>query len=119
VVFEKAGAKESLFQLLGRCGLLALLGPGEHAGEIAGKLATLHIPTFIVSSPGAEASGGENLKDIFGDFARLYGAQGPFLYLIRPDGHVGLFQRRMERRSLAAYLEKIRAPDAVEKSFAS
>ena len=119
VVFEKAGEKESLFQLLGRWGLLALLGSGEHAGEIAGKLATLHIPAFIVSSSGAEAPGGENLKDIYGDFARLYGARGPFLYLIRPDGHVGLFQSRMEPRSLAAYLRKIRAPDAVEKSFVS
>lgn len=108
VVFEKAGKKESLFHLIGRCGMIALLGPGEHAVEIAGKLGALHIPAFIVSPNGADVPGSENLKDLYGDFARLYGAQGPFLYLIRPDGHVGLFQKRMEQRSLAAYLKKIR-----------
>ncbi len=111
VVFEKAGEKESLFHLIGRCGLLALLGPGEHAQEIAGKLATLHIPAFIVSPNGADLPGGENLKDLYGDFARLYGARGSFLYLIRPDGHVGLFQRRMDATSLASYLKKIRGSD--------
>jgi 2-polyprenyl-6-methoxyphenol hydroxylase-like FAD-dependent oxidoreductase len=108
VVFEKAGEAESLFHLIGRCGMIALLGPGEHAEEITGKLATLHIPAFIVSPNGADSVADGNLKDINGDFARLYGAQGSFLYLIRPDGHVGLFQRRMEPRSLAAYLKKIR-----------
>jgi 2-polyprenyl-6-methoxyphenol hydroxylase-like FAD-dependent oxidoreductase len=118
VVFEKAGEKESLFRLIGRCGMIALLGSGEHAEEIAGKLAALHIPAFIVSPNGADVAAAENLKDLYGDFARLYGAQGPFLYLIRPDGHVGLFQRRMEPRSLAAYLKAIRSSETVEKSFA-
>jgi 2-polyprenyl-6-methoxyphenol hydroxylase-like FAD-dependent oxidoreductase len=119
VAFEKAREKESLFHLIGRCGMIALLGPGEHAEEIAGKLATLHIPAFIVSANSAGAAADGNLKDLYGDFARLYGARGPFLYLIRPDGHVGLFQRRMEHRSLTAYLEKIRPSKAVKESFAS
>ena len=113
VVFEKAGERVSLFQLIGSCGMIALLGPGENGQEIAGALAAWHIQAFIVSPNGAEC-----VQDIYGDFARLYGAQGPFLYLIRPDGHVALFQRRMEPRSLAAYLKKIRTPEAVEESFA-
>jgi hypothetical protein len=48
----------------------------------------------------------------------LYGAQGPFLYLFRPDGHVALFQRQAEAGALATYLKKIRAAEAVEKAFA-
>jgi 2-polyprenyl-6-methoxyphenol hydroxylase-like FAD-dependent oxidoreductase len=111
VVFEKAGERVSLFQLIGRCGMIALLGPGENGQEIAGALVALHIQAFIVSPNGAEMPRAECVQDIYGDFARLYGAQGPFLYLIRPDGHVALFQRRMEPRSLAAYLKKIRGPD--------
>jgi hypothetical protein len=117
VLFEKAGERESLFHLIGRCGTIALLGRGEQAEEIAGKLATLHIPAFIVSPNGAPAAADGKLRDLYGDFARLYGARGPFLYLIRPDGHVGLFQRRMNARSLSGYLEKIRPSKTVEKSF--
>ena len=111
VVFEKAGETVSLFQLIRRSGMIALLGPGEQAEEIAIKLATLHILAFIVSLDCAAASVGGNLQDKYGDFARLYGAQGPFLYLIRPDGHVGLFQRRVDAGSLAAYLKKVRGPN--------
>ena len=97
--------------------MIALLGTGEHAEEIAGQLATLHIPAFIVSPNGAEMPTGKRLGDLYGDFARLYGARGPFLYLMRPDGHVGLFQRRAEKRELAKYLKKIRAPEVVEETF--
>jgi 2-polyprenyl-6-methoxyphenol hydroxylase-like FAD-dependent oxidoreductase len=118
VVFGKAGEEVSLFQLIRRGGMIALLGPGDHAEEIAGKLATLHILAFVVSPSGAGALIGGNLQDRYGDFARLYGARGSFLYLIRPDGHVALFQRRAEPRELAAYLQKIRGPEVVEKSFA-
>ena len=111
VVFEKAGEKVSLFELIRRGGMIALLGPGEHAEEIASKLAALHIVAFIVSPDGADVAACENLQDLYGDFARLYRARGPFLYLIRPDGHVGLCQRRMNASSLAGYLKKIRARD--------
>ena len=118
IVFERGGGKISLFELIGGCGMIALLGPGENGQEIAGALAALHIQAFIVSPHGAEEPRAEYVRDVYGDFARLYGAQGPFLYLIRPDGHVALFQRRMEPRSLAAYLKRIRSPEAVEESFA-
>jgi 2-polyprenyl-6-methoxyphenol hydroxylase-like FAD-dependent oxidoreductase len=111
VVFEKGEEKVSLFQLIRRGGMIALLGPGKHAEEIASKLATLHILAFIVFPDAGGASIGGNLHDSYGDFARLYGARGSFLYLIRPDGHVALFQRRAEPRELATYLRKIRGPE--------
>ena len=97
--------------------MIALLGQSENGQEMISALAALHIRPFIVTPKGAEKPGAEWLEDLYGDFARLYGAQGPFLYLIRPDGHVALFQRRAEARQLAAYLKKIRAPEAVEKVF--
>lgn len=117
VLFEKAGEKVSLFQLIGSGGMIALLGPGENSREIAGALAALHIRAFIIFPNGAEMPPAECLEDLYGDFARLYGAQGPFLYLIRPDGHVALFQRRAEANELARYLKKIRAPEVIEKNF--
>jgi 2-polyprenyl-6-methoxyphenol hydroxylase-like FAD-dependent oxidoreductase len=118
VVFEKAGEKVSLFQLIGSCGMIALLGRSENNHESAGALVALGVRPFIVSPKDAEMPPAECLEDHYGDFARLYGAQGPFLYLIRPDGHVALFQRRAEAHSLAAYLKKIRASAAVAKVFA-
>jgi hypothetical protein len=117
VVFEKAGEKVSLFQLVRRGGMIALLGPGEHSEEIASKLAAMHILAFVVSPDGADMAAGENFKDLYGDFARLYGARGPFLYLIRPDGHVGLFQRQAEISELSRYLKKIRPPEVIEENF--
>lgn len=117
VVFEKAGEKVSLFQLIGSCGMVALLGAGAMSQENAGALVALGVRPFIVSPKDAEMPPAGCLEDLYGDFARLYGAQGPFLYLIRPDGHVALFQRRAEARSLAAYLKKIRGPEIVARIF--
>lgn len=120
VVFQKAGGGEkvSLFQLIGSCGMIALLGPGENVGKMAGALAALGIRPFLIARNGTAPPPAECLEDLHEDFARLYGGQGPFLYLIRPDGHVALFQRRAEAAALATYLTKIRPPDAVEESFA-
>jgi hypothetical protein len=118
VVFGKNGEKVSLFQLIGGCGMIALLGRRESNPEISGALGALCIRSFIVFPEGAEKQSTESLEDIHGDFARLYGARGPFLYLIRPDGHVALFQRGAEAKELARYLKKIRASESVEKSFA-
>ena len=44
------------------------------------------------------------LRDAHGDFRRLYGMAGDFLCLIRPDDHVGLFQRPINEASLDDYL---------------
>ncbi len=45
------------------------------------------------------------LFDIDGEFATLYGMIGEFLCLIRPDDHVGLFQRPIDEERLAGYLK--------------
>jgi len=118
VVFKRGGDKVSLFQLLGSFGTLALFGPGQNSHRISAALAALHIRSFIVSTQSAGTLPDEYLEDLYSDFARLYGAQGPFLYLIRPDGHIAMFQRQAEASALIDYLKKIRAAEAVDKAFA-
>ena len=118
VVFKRGDDKVSLFQLIGKFGMLALFGPGQNSHQISAALATLHIRSFIVSTQSAGTLPDQYLEDVYSDFARFYGAQGPFVYLIRPDGHVALFQRQAEASALMAYLKKIRATEAVEKAFA-
>ena len=109
VLFADKGARVSLFELLGKFGTIALLGPSPTNQNVTESLGALGIRAFILA-PG-------HLEDVHSDFARLYGAQSSFLYLLRPDGHVGLFQRKVEPASLAAYLKKVREPDAVEAAF--
>ena len=109
VLFQNAGRNASLFELLGEFGLIALLGPGETNQAMLESLARLGIRAFIVAP--------SHLADVHSDFARLYGARGSFLYLIRPDGHVGLFQREAKPALLANYLKRIRSQSAVEKAF--
>lgn len=114
VAFLQDGKKITMFQLLGSYGMIALLGRSENNREVMSALAALHIRSFFVSPQKAET---QSLEDYCGDFTRIYGVEGQFLYLIRPDGHVALFQRRMEIRPLATYLKKIRRAEDVEKAF--
>jgi hypothetical protein len=125
VLFSDArtGAQTSVFALLGRCRPVALIGPGAHtagAGErLTAALDHLGIETFLVLPEGAQPRGdGDFLIDTTGEFRRLYGARGEFLYLIRPDGYVGLFQRPIDERALRAYLAQLFAAGAVEAAFA-
>jgi FAD binding domain len=107
VVFANAETRVSLFELLGKFGWVALLGRAGNNPPIIGLLGRLNIHAFVVSDKG-------DLRDVYSDFFRLYGVTGPFLYLIRPDGHIGLFQGEANPKSLARYLQKLRAADAIE-----
>jgi 2-polyprenyl-6-methoxyphenol hydroxylase-like FAD-dependent oxidoreductase len=111
VVFANAEGKVSLFELLREFGWVALLGRAGNNHSIIDQLGRLHIRGLAVADEG-------DLRDVYSDFFRLYGARGPFLYLIRPDGHVGLFQGEANPKTLARYLQKIRGVDAVAKAFA-
>jgi len=90
--------------------MIALLGPAPNSQSLADRLEALRIRAFVVA-PG-------QLEDVYSDFARLYGATTQFLWLIRPDGHVALFQAEADSLSLASYLKRIRAAGAVDKAFA-
>ena len=107
VVFRNEGRNISLFELLGRFGFVALLGPAENNQLIIGLLRAVNIRAFVVGL-------GRELEDLYSDFGRLYGAKDAFLYLIRPDAHVGLFQREADPDSLREYLKKIRGLGTAE-----
>ncbi|MBI3461923.1 MAG: hypothetical protein HY000_02545 [Planctomycetes bacterium] len=55
------------------------------------------------------------LVDVHGDFRRLYGLTGEFLCLIRPDDHVGLLQRPVDRSALWNYLRQLCPPALVDQ----
>ena len=109
VVFAVGGAKVSLFELLRKFGAIALLRPGGDTSQIVRALAALRIHFFLLAQ-------GE-LEDVHSDFARFYGGRGPVLWLIRPDGHIGLFQSPGDPQALATWLRKIRDPEEVAKVF--
>ena len=125
VVFEDpaTGGRTSLFRLLGRCGLLALVGPGRRGDgrtyRIVESLARLGVDAFALTpSAGVPLPDGMAcLTDVHGDFRRLYGARGEFVYLIRPDGHVGLFQCPINEDALKTYLARLRPAAEIDLAF--
>ena len=131
VVFRDAatGEETTLFERLGRSRPIALFGvdAGLDAGEAGGPpprirrsmeaLGCLGIDCSLVLSEEARRHGGETLIDTGAEFRRLYGVGGEFLYLIRPDGYVGLFQRPVDERALQAYAAKLFGTNAVDGAF--
>ncbi len=113
----------ALFALLSRSQLFALIGPGtqpEKVARLTKALGCLGIACFQVLTESAQpAQGAAGLIDVTGDFGRLYGARGEFLYLIRPDGYAGLFQRPIDERALRTYLTKLFMADALQNAFAA
>ena len=103
--------------------VFALIGPGgppEKITQLSQALGRLGIACFQVLPKAAHVSNDlAGLIDITGDFGRLYGARGEFLYLIRPDGYAGLFQRPIDARALRSYLTKLFMADALEAAFAA
>jgi 2-polyprenyl-6-methoxyphenol hydroxylase-like FAD-dependent oxidoreductase len=119
VVFEDpaTGERLSLFRLLGRCRLLGLVAADRP--RLIEALARLGVDAFAVTPAGGGRVLGDVpiLADVHGDFRRLYGARGEFLYLIRPDGHVGLFQCPINEDALKRYLVRFRQEGSVDRAF--
>jgi 2-polyprenyl-6-methoxyphenol hydroxylase-like FAD-dependent oxidoreductase len=111
VAFGSSDGEVTLFELLRRFGWIAFLGHAVNNQQIAYSLGQLNVCPFVVSVNG-------DLQDTYSDFARLYGARNSFLYLVRPDGHIGLFQPEPDTKGLASYLKKIRAEKSVNAAFA-
>jgi 2-polyprenyl-6-methoxyphenol hydroxylase-like FAD-dependent oxidoreductase len=125
VLFRDARTNEqtSLFALISRSQVFALIGPGgqpEKITQLSQALGHLGIACFQVLPKAAHVANDlAGLIDVTGDFGRLYGARGEFLYLIRPDGYAGLFQRPIDERALRSYLTKLFTADTLQDAFAT
>ena len=113
------GKQTSLFEHLGRSRPFVLFGDVEPPARIKNALNLLCVDSFQIMPQSSRRSERDGLIDTTGDFRRLYGAKGEFLYLIRPDGYVGLFQRPIDERGLQAYLSKLFIAEEVESAFAT
>lgn len=101
------GAVTTLFRLLEPLRPVALIGtePATDAAAVERLLARLAEADVAGYVLGPLAAGHpRGLGDVHGDFKRFYGMTGEFLCLIRPDDHIGLFQRPIRPDRLEEYL---------------
>jgi 2-polyprenyl-6-methoxyphenol hydroxylase-like FAD-dependent oxidoreductase len=121
IVFSNAAdQRTSLFECLAKGRLVALVGSPncpDHVNRVLGALRRLGVESFLLGSNRRMPPTANRLIDVHGDFQRIFGAKGEFLYLIRPDGHVGLFQRPINERALQEYLLKLYPASAVAEGF--
>jgi 4,5-epoxidase len=105
VAFRKPGGElTTLFRLLEPLRPVALIGITPETDLVRlDRLLTLLDEHDI----DAHVLGPTGLSDVHGDFQRLYGMTGEFLCLIRPDDHIGLFQRPIREENLRAYLAQL------------
>jgi 4,5-epoxidase len=114
VAFRTAGGeKTTLFRLLGSMQPVALIGAGRLDAERVRKVLDLldrhDVAAYVVTEPGDQRWRAEprRLVDVHGDFRRRYGMTGEFVCLVRPDDHVGLFQRPIDEVGMEEYLEQM------------
>lgn len=101
----------TLFELLQPMKPIAFIAASVADAERARTRAALHeadVSCYAIVSHGNDVTREPNsLIDLHGDFRRLYGMDGSFLCLIRPDDHIGLFQRPIDFTQLERYLWRI------------
>jgi 4,5-epoxidase len=109
----------TIFELLQGLRPLVLLRAAPHDEDaIVDACEGLAARAFAIADADAGDLRPWALTDSTGDFRRLYGAPKEFLWLIRPDGHVGLYLPSADRHALGRYLRLICAPAAVEEAIA-
>lgn len=90
-------------------------GPAEAWADGSGAPG---LPTVALLAREAAADAGAGLpvpgyRDAAGEFARLYGTDGPTGFLVRPDGYLGArFPLPGTAAALSGYLAALSAPDA-------
>ncbi len=127
IAFHRAATREptTLFRLLQGMRPVVFLGSDPRwtdpvkRDHLLESLGQLNIEAYLLIAP--EEAGREPhprcLIDTHGEFRRLYGMSGEFLCLIRPDDHIGLFQRPIRLDRLQSYLKNICAPASVAQAF--
>lgn len=94
--FDAARGKDAPTLML----IPACLASQVLARKAALPLAKAKIETHILAVASNEMPlESDCLIDLHGDFVRLYGMRGQFLCLVRPDDHIGLFQRPVNHKA--------------------
>jgi 4,5-epoxidase len=127
VSFRIAGNSDqtTLFRCLESMRPVALIAPPPHAdasllSRLCKALGSLDIDGYLVvlsSGRSIQAPELRCLVDHHGSLGKLYGMRAEGLCLIRPDGHVGLFQRPVRLHRLRDYLAAICADDALARAW--
>jgi hypothetical protein len=117
------GRKTTLLELLQPQRPVVLLGaeiPPEQAQRLLDWLDELEIDGYVVAAADDARWIGQRraLLDRHGDLRRIYGMQGRRLCLVRPDGHLGLVQRRLDEESLRRYLAELCPEQALREEHA-
>ena len=104
-----SGEKVTLFELLGPLRPVVLLSEGSLSVELLRELRGRDVEIRVIAAPKSGSLGVNPncLEDVHGSFRAIYGMKGDFLCLIRPDGHIGLFQQKIDLASLRSYLDLI------------
>jgi hypothetical protein len=109
--YDSSSSKiRTLFELLRPFQPLALVGLDSNGNptrvdRLRRLLRTAGIDMHLVADQNANAiSSTQHLIDIYGDFAWLYGMDGDFFCLVRPDDHIGLFQRPIDEGAITHYI---------------
>jgi 2-polyprenyl-6-methoxyphenol hydroxylase-like FAD-dependent oxidoreductase len=105
----------SLFGLLGGSRFVALLIGGASSALPRG-LTQLSIEVRIVALS-TDAAAAHDLIDAQGDFRRLYGARDGELWLIRPDGYVGLCCSARRIDIVKDYLTQLWSTESIAAAF--
>jgi 2-polyprenyl-6-methoxyphenol hydroxylase-like FAD-dependent oxidoreductase len=123
VAFRKAdsGEQTTLFELLQPMRPVALIGSESLSADpyrltrLIATLARFDINAYLLASPEEQPAptNPRCLIDVHGDFRKMYGMTGQFLCLIRPDDHIGLFQRPINEPALDDYLAHLGAPEVL------
>jgi 2-polyprenyl-6-methoxyphenol hydroxylase-like FAD-dependent oxidoreductase len=124
VAFLRGDSKRitTLFQLLQGVRPVVLIGQGKIGptppllDNLLCSFEKLDVPAYVLAPADVRLTLKQRvyLSDIHGDFRELYGLDGEFLCLIRPDGHLGLIQQPLQIVSLKKYLRQICPEEMVE-----
>jgi hypothetical protein len=100
------GTNVTLFELLKPLRPIVLISEKSLSLELLNELRGRNLDIRIIASHDDTSPGIKPncLEDIHGSFQAIYGMSDEFLCLIRPDGHIGLVQRKIDLPSLRSYL---------------
>jgi 2-polyprenyl-6-methoxyphenol hydroxylase-like FAD-dependent oxidoreductase len=113
---DHVGFPLRLFDVLRGTEHVLVLYLGEHAGRYADDVAALGstatadglIRTVAIAAPSSPAIdlGFPVLHDVHGAFVRTYHAKVGMMWLIRPDGYIGLHSAALDRAVLERFLQR-------------